>query len=955
MAVDSRTQMGGEPSDDDAPEALPAGTVVGRYVVSSVLGHGGMGRVYEAWDENLERRIALKVLRPDVFTAGRQGQRRLLREAQALARVAHPNVVPVFDVGRFEGRIYVAMEHVQGETLRVWMSRSPSWSAVVDIFVRVADGLHAVHEMGLVHRDFKPGNVMLGSDGRPRVMDFGLARACADHTGLQEAASDTHTGTASASSTTGRFVGGDPLETSLTVAGTAVGTPPYMAPEQHHGQAIDARADQYAYCVTLFEALCGRRPFEADDVDELARRKSAGPPNVPAGSQVPPWLVAILRRGLQPPPDARFASMRELSAALERGRRPKGTRAAWLLGAAGIVGLAAWMGPPPTTSCSDAPSPIDAVWNDARADALQAKLAGTGRSHAAATGAHLRTRAEAWTTAWRAEARRQCEAGQAVAASSRECLDHGLHVLDVSLAALDDASPDDALDGAPAALAGLPDPGDCWRARSDAIEPPAPEHVDEVAAIRALLDTSDAQGRLGRYDAAAREADDALERARALGYAPLVAEALVVAARATNAGGDPTRAVEMLREAALGAQSIGHDEIVASAAAELVRLLATTAPDFEQADQWARVGQSALARGGLGESARIRLVHSIAVLDLQRDALEPADAGFREVLAHVEEARDPDPVRIAFAVQDLARTAARRGATQDARDHTTRSLALLEAELGPEHPELADGLIFAGSLANAEGDLEGSIALHRRALAIRETSYGIDHPAVAHALGPLAYALVMHGDLEEAIGLQRRELSILEAALGPDHLDCAIAHGGIGISYDQMKQHEEAAAHHRRALEIFEVVAGPMSSHCATAHNNLAIALDELGRREEARTHYQRSLEIHEALLGKDHPQLERVIANLAWLDHLEGNDAAAREKLERAIALLDVPSRPEDRELVVLLLEIAELALDGGDAGRARSALDRLVAVGVDKVPPPEQPRFDELRERLAAADGGA
>jgi tetratricopeptide (TPR) repeat protein len=825
-------------ADAGEPDVLPSGTRIGRYAISSVLGHGGMGRVYEAWDLRLERRIALKLLRPEVFKAGHDGQLRMLREARALARVTHPNVVPVFDVGRFGGRIYVAMEHVQGQTLRTFIATPRDPATVLDVFVPIARGLLAVHEMGLVHRDFKPGNVILGTDGRPRVMDFGLARGGIEPTSGSDR-DDTASTAALLSSPSGRISSGDPLETALTVAGTVVGTPPYMAPEQHAGQPIDARADQYAFCVALWEALFGRRPFQAADAESLARLKASGAPAPPEEHDVPRWLVALLRRGLAVRPEERFASMRELLDALERGRRPARGRAAWLVGAVAILGAAAWLRP-----------------------------------------------------------------------------------------------------------------GDTVPREPGVITDPAAQAIGDanatVAAIRTHLVSADAHGRLGEFADALREARVALDMARELEHPPIIAEARIALGKAMNAHGDPAAAAEQLRQAAWTAEAAGDDAVVASACAELVRLLATAAPDFAEADRWARVGAAAIERGRLDDASRLRLVHAVAVLDLQRDALDRAEAGFREVLAHEQVKPDPDSARVAFALSDVARVAARRGDLVEARALGDRALDLLETALGPDHPELADVLVFVGGLATTGGDFEASIAMHRRALAIRTATFAPDHPAIAHALGPLAWVLGTSGALEEALPLQQRELSILEAALGPDHADCGVAHSGLGITFDRLGRHEDAARHMRRALEIGEMTAGPVSAPVATAHNNLAISLERLGRRDDARTHYERSVEIHEAVLGPDHPEIVRALANLAWLDHLDGNDTAARARLERAVTLLDVPGRPDDRELAMLLLDLGELSLEGGDDVRARAAVDRLVALGTDKLPERDRGRVDELRARI-------
>ena len=280
---------------------------IGRFRVRSVLGRGGMGIVYRAEDETLGRQVALKLLRPDVGAAdGGRGGRRLAGEAQSLARLSHPNVVAVFDVGEHEGQRFIAMEYVEGQTLREWLRAPREVGDILEIFTQAGRGLAAAHAVGLVHRDFKPDNVLVGSDGRARVLDFGLARppGAVDGEGSEPPALEA---------------GADPLATSLTREGALLGTPAYMAPEQHLGDAADARSDQFAFCVALFESLVGERPFVSRDLRSLSlaivggkRRAIAAGPH----GEIPAHVRAVLERGLQVDPSARFPDMETLLAAL---------------------------------------------------------------------------------------------------------------------------------------------------------------------------------------------------------------------------------------------------------------------------------------------------------------------------------------------------------------------------------------------------------------------------------------------------------------------------------------------------------------------------------------------------------------------------------------------------------------------------------------------------------------
>jgi tRNA A-37 threonylcarbamoyl transferase component Bud32 len=311
---------------DGAAPPLEPGTEVGRYVVLEPVGAGAMSTVYAAHDPELDRRVALKLLR----TGGPDDElrARLYREAKAMARIAHPHVITVHDVGVYGSQLFVAMELVPGGTLRQWLAASPrGWRDVVATFVQAGRGLACAHAAGLVHRDFKPDNVLVGDDGRVRVTDFGLARA-ATHDDPRPAEPSTLV---------------PDVATTITRTGAIVGTPAYMAPEQLRGEPADSRADVFAFCVALHEALYGERPFEGRSVVGLRSSTAAGivrPP--PRDSSVPGALRAVLLVGLRPQPDDRYASMGELLLALEAAARgPRRGRAVFVWAMAALVGVAA--------------------------------------------------------------------------------------------------------------------------------------------------------------------------------------------------------------------------------------------------------------------------------------------------------------------------------------------------------------------------------------------------------------------------------------------------------------------------------------------------------------------------------------------------------------------------------------------------------------------------------------
>lgn len=307
-------------TDDDDTETLGPGTRVGRYAIQGLIGRGAMGTVYAAHDPDLDRRVAVKLLRAESLSdAARQRMRaRLLREAKAMARLSHPEVMTVYDVGTFGDQLFVAMEHVDGRTLRQWRAaQHRSYAEIMTVYERAGSGLAAAHEAGLVHRDFKPDNVLIGRDGRVRVMDFGLARS-EDHAegGPVYGASDDNPD--------------DKREmTTLTRTGALLGTPVYMAPEQLGGSAATARSDVFSFCVSLYEALYGERPFAGKTIVELQAATERGQVRPgPMMTRVPGWVRSTLLKGLQPSPESRFESMRALLDALRKGHTRARRRAA---------------------------------------------------------------------------------------------------------------------------------------------------------------------------------------------------------------------------------------------------------------------------------------------------------------------------------------------------------------------------------------------------------------------------------------------------------------------------------------------------------------------------------------------------------------------------------------------------------------------------------------------------
>ncbi|MFY0540272.1 serine/threonine-protein kinase [Nannocystis pusilla] len=300
---DDKTRVEAAPRDegDDLPRRI------GRFHVLGRLGMGAQGQVLLGYDADLNRRVAIKLLRG---TGGPDERDRMRREAQALALLSHPNVVQVYEVGEYANTLYLAMEYVSGSTLHTWIKHH-SQREILGAYLQAGRGLAAAHSAGLVHRDFKPLNAMVGKDGRVRVMDFGLARG--------------ELATRSPEENTVMRAPTAVLWSGVTEAGSLMGTPAYMAPEHWKGEVVDARTDQFAFCVALWEGLYGERPYAGKSTEDfraaILGNKRREPP---AKAKVPSWLRQVIERGMQGDPAQRWPSMAALLTELEAGRRGGG-------------------------------------------------------------------------------------------------------------------------------------------------------------------------------------------------------------------------------------------------------------------------------------------------------------------------------------------------------------------------------------------------------------------------------------------------------------------------------------------------------------------------------------------------------------------------------------------------------------------------------------------------------
>ncbi len=714
------------PGDGAAPTGeAPLPTRVAHFEIRGLLGRGGMGLVLAARDTKLDRDVALKLLdarRGEHDPKARSlGTARMLREAQAMARLNHPNVLTVHEVGTWEEQIYIAMELVEGETLADWIERGPHpWREVLARLVPAGRGLAAAHGAGLVHRDFKPANVLVGRDGRVRVADFGLARAPHE----VDAERDAPGSLDSEELDTARM-----LAEPLTRTGALLGTPAYMAPEQFMGEAVGPAADQFAFGVCLYQALYGQAPFAGDTPAARAMAVARGamrPP--PPRIRVPSWLHAVVARSLAPDPAARFDGMESLLRALTRPRGRwlrRGAAAALALAATGAVwGIS--RARDPARRCADAGAAMAELLGEPAAATLQARLAEAVGPRIAKTSVDL---ARDYGERWREAAGRGCRTAAAMGsddptgAPAAVCLDLLRRDLSHLLTrATQDPRPVAA--SLPQVLAALPAPETCLGLR----EPATPLGPDALATLhreRASLVDARLDLEAGHAARAAERAGAVAEHAASLGHPATEALALYVQAMATERTGKPARAEALLRAAMSRAEAAGDDRTRARALGLLLYV----------------VGRD---RGRHDEA--LTLAEQLRGLLQAIDAPPPMWADFHNNLGAV-----------ATSARDLDTALAEHRAALEIR----REL------LGEHHPATLTSLNSVGSVLSSMGRHEEALATLQRAYDAAEQALGERHPTTVSILGNLANARARAGDPKRALPLLERVLALREALAGP--------------------------------------------------------------------------------------------------------------------------------------------------------------------------------------------
>ncbi|MGB1012908.1 MAG: tetratricopeptide repeat protein [Nannocystaceae bacterium] len=947
--------------EDSTALELERGTIVDRYTVLEPIGRGAMGAVYTAYDPRLDRRVALKLMLAKPGYAG-DVRARLLREAQSLARLNHPNVVTVHDADSVGDLVFLAMELVEGTNLTAWLGLRPrAREEILEVFLAAGRGLAAAHEAGLVHRDFKPDNVLVGDDGRVRVVDFGIAREAGgliqdrgehdsapganretsaspinlqtidpddafidtDEVDIAErirnqlngepkrthALLDTFSAAAKPPSTgqPAKQLTDDPLRKSsvyqhatddtepgqqreteapppppdeyfegpyntrredslersgtslaaarLTQTGALVGTPAYMAPEQHMGAGITAASDQFGFCVALYEALYGCHPYIFTNLIELTLAVLTGkiqPP--PAGSDVPPRLRAALVKGMSVSPNERHPSMTALleslhGDALKRRKRWLWTALAGSVAATALVAGGRQLGAT-NSPCSGAERHLQGIWTQQTRDELRGLYLATGQPYAEQAWKNSADTLDLYSAEWVAMRTQACEAThvhreQSPALLDRRmaCLDRKLRGVAATAEILREARPSIILRAVEMvdALAPVADCADTdkllqRKAPPTGLRKQVRDNLEQTLARVQALITS------GRYTEAAELAATLSTDAKAAGFPEVQTEAIYQLGRAQIDLALYTDAQSALAQALFLAERGSYDELRAVVLRELASVVGNYQRQYQAGEHQIRLAQAVGDRVSINivEQAHARRI--LGTLLYRRGHLEDAVVELEAAVSMLEDVGDRGTLARASALNTLGALRDLGGNQEQALGHYQQARTLMEQRLGPEHPDVAKVLNNIAVIYKNQGHYQRAREYCQQTLRIRTRSLGADHPDIATSLLNLGNVYVLLGDVEQALAHHEGALAQYRRAFGEGSEEEALSLYNIGVTLHNSGKFERAIGYYRRALELRRTSNDDVA--LAFPLTGLGGALVELGNYDDALAPLERALEI---------------------------------------------------------------------------------------------------------------
>jgi len=891
---------------------------LGRFVLIDRLGAGRMGSVYSAYDPKLDRKVAVKLIRRELIAADQveERQQRLQREAKAMAQINHANVVAVHDVGEHDGQVFIAMELVDGVTLRRWLDGERSAADIIEVFSQMGKGLAAAHDAGVVHRDFKPDNVLIDSTGRARVTDFGLS---------------TGTGTAPP-----RVANADGV--NATRDGSIVGTPSYMALEQLLGQPADQRSDQFSFCVSLYEALYARRPFQGNNVAELAEAMQSASDIDFSGRRLPARLRRAIATGLSATSSARHGSMNDIVAELAPPRTKSGLIGFGLFAVAMVASVLIMLAAGTRSArdrCEAHPEQLAGVWDSPRKQAVRAAILRHGASFAEQTWKQTSATLDGYAAAWSAMRESSCRATHVAGTQSDHLLDLRSQCLErrrqdlnatVSLLASADAK---LVRKAADFVSQLTPVTACADTRSLSSPVPMPEDpltARQVLSIQQRLST--AQARLAAANTkgllsvtASLVADAATSK-----HKPTIAETQLIAGRVHLALGKTKAAGAALFDALQSAQASGHTRVVAESATTLLNV-ATMERHTRSATTWNGLASSAIER--LGKPPRLAAARqSTWATSLHHRGKYAAAAGvLNKAIAAMTTAGATGEPWFAKLVHNLANVYHSKGDHASSRRMLDRVLRLRKQLLGPDHPDVAATLNTIAILAEAKGDLELAGRRYREALRITEAALGKDNPAVATFLDNLGGVLAKQGKRKRALTLRMRALGIRERRWGKDSLRVALSLNNLGAMLQTAGDLTRALPLYKRSVLIRQTKLGSGHKDVAASLVNLGDCEVAMGQHSVGLAHLAEAMTIASKTLGKSHPDVAYYFLALgrAQFKHADAKKGLAALERSLEISLIKKAYPGELNDIRFALAQALWTAR--GDRARARTLADMALA----------------------------
>lgn len=853
--------------DSPVPDAFPTltrGCTIGRNLVISVLGTGGMGVVYEAFDPQLGRRLAIKVVRCDLASdsehaASAQAYRSgLIAEAQALAKISHPNVIAIYDVGEFDDQVFIAMEIIEGRSLRQWLEAEPrSWQAIIKMFLLAGAGLQAVHASGLVHRDFKPDNVLVGNDGRVCIADFGLAGTSAY--AHSSAAPDTggHDDVATAS------LPGTPASSEANIRS---GTPSYMAPEMHMGTACDVHSDQFAFCVSLYESLLGQRPFSwvnsPDFVRRVQNRELRGP--VQRWSSYPRRLKSLTLRGLSADPHERLPSLAELLTSLQyeldaptRRWRQASQVAIGLSLCLALAGITQSQIGHGTQTCHEIARLPSGVWGSHERERLRGAFSRSQLAYIGESWATTQHTLDEYTDQWQSFRGELCESRrQAVNLGPNDQVSIDLKINCFESAKLSFQSLVDRLAGG-----------------SDAILAHSATAMFALPDLERCMDPTQLQ----------------------------------------SPGRPPTPGAEASEVASLhqGIVELQTLQSTGQAAAGLARSKALLNDALVAAPHYLAVHGEIF----MYLSAFSAQVHEIDyAIDYARRALISAIASRNETIAAAA-------ATLAFKLRTYYRRERTTGPELYSR---ARSLV---AALGdpPEHLYLLYRNRVSAHLPYDDSD--DRVEWSRRAVELSREAFGDGHPHVAENLMDYGLSLASSGRFERSAEMFAQSLDIQEDAFGKNHPRIALTLLNLALNYrDGQGRFLEALHLNLRAKEFYETLHGVGAPACAPVYNETILSLLNAGQLSQARRAIHQLTEVQAKLGSTGHPSSDWASFLRGAVELEYGDDDRALAAFDDALARLraETPTRSLKTIRARLLQAVARVRL-GLDLGENSGLLAKI------------------------------